>query len=257
MTDIDKKVNDVLGLAPYAESVNTVTKGGVNMVGQFLSLTCKPLLEEVGLWARDRFRVWRYENLYNVLEKAAGKVDYMNNQVVLVNPRVAFNIAENASLVDDDEIQELWAGLFISSASSDGRDDSNIIFSNLLKQMTSLEARILQFAFDNCVKVKFDNGLIMGCRYTTNIDTIFDLCQISDLDRIDRELDALRSLGLILNGIPICNDDLEVDLTLTALAIHLVARCNGYSSVNSSLDFISEQDYMEHPEFHVPEFLQL
>lgn len=248
MEDTGKNIGDILGLAPYGESLKIVTKGGVEGISKFLDITCRPLLEEFGLWARDHFRVWRFKNLYNVLSKAEGKVTYEEGQIMMVNPRLGYVIAENASLVEDDEIQEMWAGLFVSAITTDGKDDSNLLFANLLKQLTVIQARILNFAFENCLKVKSNNNLILGCKYCIEIDTLFEVCQISDLDRIDRELDSLRSLGLIHNGLSF--DSTIADVTLKPLAIHLIARSKGIQSISSSLNFISEEEYKAHPEYH-------
>ncbi|WP_348723160.1 Abi-alpha family protein [Parabacteroides goldsteinii] len=240
-------VGDLLGVAPYAKTVNMVAEASVDGIKDFLSLTCRPLLEELGLWGRDKVRIWRLKNLCSILQKAEGKIVIQDGEIMMANPRVGFGIAENASLVEDEELQNMWAGLFSSSITADGKDDSNLIFINLLKQLTVIQARILNYVFENCLKVKFENNLFLGCKYCTDLNTLFEICQISDLDRIDRELDALHSLGLLAHGLFVNSS--VVDLTLKSLAIHLIARCKGIQSVGSSLDFISQEEYETHPEY--------
>lgn len=256
MEDTGKNIGDILGLAPYGESLKIVTKGGIEGISKFLDITCRPLLEELGLWARDNLRVWRFKNLYDVLSKAKEKVTYKDGQIVMVNPRLGYAIAENASLVEDDEIQNMWAGLFAASISSDGKDDSNLIFINLLKQLTSVQAHMLRYAFDNCRKVKYENGLITGCKFTITLEEAYVLFQINDLDRLDRELDSLNSLGLIDGGLSLEDKDLEVDLSLSSLGIYLISRCQGNSIVDYSM-FITEQEYKAHPEYHSGGYLAI
>lgn len=256
MENTGKNIGDILGLAPYGESLKIVTKGGIEGISKFLDITCRPLLEEFGLWARDNFRVWRFKNLYNVLSKAKGKVTYQEGQIMMVNPQLGYAIAENASLVEDDVIQDMWAGLFAASISSDGKDDSNLIFINLLKQLTSVQAHILRYAFDNCRKVKYDNGLITGCKFSITLEEAYTLFQINDLDRLDRELDSLDSLGLINGGLSLEDKDLEVDLSLTSLGIYLISKCQGNSIIDYS-NFITEQEYKAHPEYHAGGYLAI
>lgn len=256
MENTGKSTGDIFGLAPYGESLKIVTKGGVDVISKFLEITCRPLLEELGLWARDRFKIWRYKNLYNTLSKAEGKVDYQDGEIRMVSPRLAFTIAENASLEEEGDIQEMWAGLFVSAMSSDGKDDSNLIFTNLLKQLTAIQARMLKYAFDNSLKVLYDSGLITGCKFCITLDEAYTLFHVYDLNKIDRYLDSLRSLGLIERGFCIGDESLTVDLTLTTLGIYLIDRCQGNSSIDTSL-FISEQEYGEHPEYQTSSFLEI
>ena len=235
------KIDDILGIRPCSDALKNVTDKGLQAFTFFLQKTCEPLIEEVGLMLRDRFRVWRFKNLYDVLSKAEGKVSYQNGEIVMVNPRVGYLIAENASIVEDDELQDMWAGLFASSASSDGKDDSNIIFINILRQITVFQANILKYAFDNSKKVRLDNGLIVGSELCRSIDDIYKLFHLYDLNKIDRELDSLRSLGLIINGI--CFKDCMADLSLTSFGIHFVNKCQGCKI--EDLQLISEQECKE------------
>lgn len=255
MENTGKSTGDIFGLAPYGESLKIVTKGGVDEISKFLEITCRPLLEELGLWARDRFKIWRYKNLYNTLSKAEGKVDYQDGEIRMVSPRLAFTIAENASLEEEGDIQEMWAGLFVSAMSSDGKDDSNLIFTNLLKQLTAIQARMLKYAFDNSLKVLYDSGLITGCKFCITLDEAYTLFHVSDFNRIDRELDSLRSLGLIDGGLDMKDKSLTVNLTLTSLGIYLLARCLGDLSIGTS-NFITEQEYRKHPEYRTPTMIE-
>ncbi len=70
----------------------------------------------MGLLLRDQIRHWRLNNIFKILNKAKGKIDFQDDQLqIKAHPRVALSIIENGSLIDNDEVQNLWAGLFISS----------------------------------------------------------------------------------------------------------------------------------------------
>jgi hypothetical protein len=50
------------------------------------------------------------------------------NGLFQAHPRVLHEIIENASWVDDEEVQAMWAGLLASSCTEDGKDDKNLIY---------------------------------------------------------------------------------------------------------------------------------
>ena len=252
MENTSKNINDIFGLDSYGESLKSITESGIKGISKFLDITCRPALEELGLWAKDYVKIWRFKNLYNVLERARGKVAYQDGQIMMVNPRVGISVIDNASLAEEEEVQEMWAGLFASSISPDGKDDSNLLFVNLLKQLTSTQARILRYAFEHSKKVLYDSGLVIGCNFNITLNEAFDLFQIDDINRLDRELDSLRSLGLIQHGLNLNFDDEKpkVNLSLTSLGIYLVSKCQGESSLNTN-GFLTEEEYKKSPEYHV------
>src|SRR5688572_16408392 len=136
MNDLKKGNSDVLGLAPYGEALNTAVSKTFEGLQGFLKSVCMPALDEIGLMFKDKIRYWRLINILRTLEKAKGKLKFQNEQLHFkAHPRIALSIIENCSLIDDDEVQELWAGLFASSCTQDGNDDENLIFVDLLKQL--------------------------------------------------------------------------------------------------------------------------
>ena len=67
---------------------------------------------------------------------------------VHAHPRILFKIIEEGSWSEDGVVQDMWAGLVQSSCSDSGDDDSNLIFINLLSNMTKLQAKILKPGVD-------------------------------------------------------------------------------------------------------------
>ena len=108
-----------------------------NGLGAFLEVVFKPGLQELGFLIKDQVRQWRLKNALRVMEKARGKLYFENGELqIKANARVGLSIIENCSMVDDDELQDMWAGFFASSCTEDGKDDSNIIFVDLLRRMS-------------------------------------------------------------------------------------------------------------------------
>ncbi|BBE20655.1 hypothetical protein AQPE_4849 [Aquipluma nitroreducens] len=224
----ENKSLDILGIKPVSKAIDTSVKKTFQGIEAFLKSVCAPALDEVGLMLRDKIRYWRLNNILRILEKAKGKINFENDNLQMqAHPRIALAIIENGSLNDNDEIQELWAGLFASSCTPSGQDDENLIFIDLLKQLTSVEAKILNFTCENARKIVYPNGLVTADDLQSTGNELFRLTGKSDLHSIDRQLDHLRSLELIVGGFSAEGNDLIANITPTDLALNLYVRCQG------------------------------
>ena len=67
---------------------------------------------------------------------------------------------ENGSWSERDEVQEMWAGLLASACTEDGKDDSNLLFMNLLSQLTGVQVAILKYGCEKAQKFKTQAGWI-------------------------------------------------------------------------------------------------
>jgi|CXWL01.1.fsa_nt_gi hypothetical protein len=237
MTEENKNTSlDLLGVKPIGEAANAVVNKSLGGIEGFLKTVCVPALEEFGLMLRDKVRHWRLNNITRILDKAQGKLGFENESLQMqAHPRVALAIIENGSLNDNEEVQEMWAGLFASSCTKTGQDDENLIFVDLLKQLTVCEARILKFSCESARKVLYENGLIVGDSLSIDCKTLIEVSGISEIHRLDRELDHLRSLELIGGGLGsggfIASDiNLIADITPTPLALNLYLKSQGHNT---------------------------
>ncbi|MDE0101131.1 MAG: hypothetical protein OXN89_02015 [Bryobacterales bacterium] len=229
-----KKALQLLGLEELTGSLRIVTQGVVDGAAAFLSRLCLPAAEELGLALRDRISGWRARNAMRMLDRA-NKI-YLSNEPVgtdRLSPRLANLAIEESSWIEDDSVQELWSGLLASATSIDGQSDENLLFMNLLKQMSSFEVSVLRFAVEKSSK-KVIQGLAISEPFEGFlVKDLPSLLGVQDIHRIDRELDHLRELGLIGpntgrgrgGGINLSSG--TADLTPTPLALHLYVRSQG------------------------------
>ena len=232
MTQGKKNEGDAFGLAAYGEALNTIAKGAVDGASAFLSRICLPAAEEFGLLLRDKVSAWRMKNAVNIAlraERMLGKCE--RTERLQAHPRLVSNIVHHGSWTDDADVQQMWSGLLASSCSEDGRDETNLIFVHLLSQLTSCQARILRKACEQCDKVVTEAGWISAERLEINLQELIALTGVSDIHRLDRELDYLRALGLIggpySGGFSVDSD--YADITPNGLALQMYARCQGYT----------------------------
>ncbi len=188
---------DVFGVKPLSKTIDKTLEG----VGKFLGKICMPAAEEFGLMLKERVSQWRMSNfaeIANGAESIMGEQGGIGNRSA--HPRIVSEIMEEGSWIDDSDVQEMWSGLLASSCTQEGRDESNLIFINLLSELTTAQAKILKYACTNTEKKLSSNGFVYAEELNPYTDKIIDISGVRDIHRIDRELDHLRSLELIDGG---------------------------------------------------------
>ena len=147
-----------------------------------------------------------------------------------IQPRLVHLAMEEASWTEEDAIQRMWAGL-LASATSDGRpSDENLMFMNILKQLSSLQVQVLRHSVEKASKSVTELGFVMADDLVVAIPELYPLFGVDDLQRLDRELDHLRELGLIGSAFGGGGIDIEgrfAVLTPTSLTFHLYVRSQG------------------------------
>jgi len=231
MTDTEKS-SDPLGIRPYGEALKAnaeTAKIGVETVVKYIDHICEPAAKEIGLMLGDQFSYWRQSRAIALNEKL--KLKLANRNVRLEDlhapPRIVMKIFEEGSTVDDDEIQDMWAGLLASSCTEDGKDDSNLIFISILSQMTTPEARIINYTCQTCI---WSFGGLSHMSINVPDENLQEIARLYDTSLLLRELSHLGSLGLIIltyeQG---PKDKIETfHIEPQDAAYHLYARCQGH-----------------------------
>ena len=213
---------DISNLGTGTVSVLAVYK----VVQPIVQRICHPAAEEFGGWLRDRMAIYRAQNLQEVLLAAEKRLPEGAN--VHAHPRIAYQVFEAGSLESDKQLQEWWGGLLASSCTENGDDDSNLMFSNILKQLTATEAKLVKFVCENCVKSSRPVlGPNMGVECMPDFIDQSELIRIAgttDKDRLARELLHLESLGLMY---PMSYMSEKICVRTTTLCLDLYVRCQG------------------------------
>ena len=106
-------------------------------------------------------KAYRQANLVRIANKAERKLKA--NTVaknVQANPQVVAKAIEAGSWIEDDLVQEMWAGLIASACTEDGKDDSNLVFVQSLGQLTATEARLIKFLCENSKFYRDSDGWV-------------------------------------------------------------------------------------------------
>jgi hypothetical protein len=248
MDEKESKIQDVLGLKVYGEAAKILAQGGVDAAAAVLSRICNPVAEELGLLLRDKVSAWRpvsewrFQNIIRQIDMTERMLrmasDYEEKKAL---PRLVRLTLEQGSWVDADEVREMWAGLLASSCTKDGKDESNLIFINILAQMTTSEAMMMSYGCEHAEKKLTESGAItVGMGAYVSVEQLKELTGVNDLLRLRRESDHMRSLGLIGTGvwegeIEVEGKKLVADLRPTNLGLQMYLRCQG--SLKSPVEY--------------------
>lgn len=204
----EKKSVDILGVQPLAEAVKIATKGAVDGAAAFLSRICLPVAEEFGLLFKERVSHWRTCNLVAISEKTERILEKHGGvEGMQVHPRIMNEIIEKGSWSAEDDVQSMWAGLLAWSCTPDGKDESTLVFVNLLGQLTSAQARLLNTVCESAEKKLSLDGLLYAHSVSLTPAELGELWRDTDLHRIDRELDHLHALELMRGGFPLHDEE--------------------------------------------------
>jgi hypothetical protein len=238
---MDNKANkgfptDFLGLAPYGEALKLTIEKGFEGASALLSRMCLPAAEELGLMLKDRVRYWRLKNIINIVNRVPGKIGVDNNTLQLtVHPRIMNEVMENGSWCDDESLQDMWAGLLASSWNANG-DDANILFTQKLKNITTIQAKVVKIICEQCNVTLHDSGLIEGRNVQLTLDQLINITGCDDVNQLDSELDSLRANELISSGVfergggfNALDNPLVANLRPSAILLHLHAKTQGFS----------------------------
>jgi hypothetical protein len=177
----------------------------------------------------ERIESWRAQNARQILDKARRRAGQgLDIDLERAHPRLMYILLDLGSWHDRDSVQEMWAGLLASSCAGDVRDESNLIFINLLGAMTLNEIAMFNHACNVANKIVSPEGLIIADQLLCELYPLGIIAGITELSSLDRELDHMRMLGLFPYGMDSVQDVLVADITPSTLALHMYARCQGH-----------------------------
>lgn len=118
-----------------------------------------PLEQGVGIF-EDRLKYARWERQVRLMERADAflRDRGISDPTRAVPLKVAIPLFQEASLEDDDELQDRWAHLLANAADKDSGIDIHRSYIEILSQISPIEARIL----DEIYAIPFDDAQHRG-----------------------------------------------------------------------------------------------
>lgn len=120
----------------------------VKEASKFADKLISPAFGEFGELLADQVRSWRAKNRINIILKTKKYLEDKGIEYQQVPVKVLYNILEDGSLEEDEHLQNMWASLLASAANPDKAKYFSASFTDILKQMSSSDALILNTMFD-------------------------------------------------------------------------------------------------------------
>ncbi|WP_295099504.1 Abi-alpha family protein, partial [uncultured Campylobacter sp.] len=108
-----------------------------------------PITESLGIVA-DEIKARRKINqlkLAKKIQEEAKSLNFTKEQLTNIGLKELAVIEQHAILEEDETLQSMWAKLIVDSVSNN-EDKDNLIFMNILKEITPVQAKILKFYYE-------------------------------------------------------------------------------------------------------------
>ncbi len=134
----------------------SITIGGFEelkeIANKFIERVINPPLQEISGLLADQVRFWRYKNQINIIIKAKQFVEEKGIEPKTIPVRTLAPLLEHASWEEDPDMQAKWSALLANALTSDYSHDIYSSYVEILKQLSPLEAKLLDFLFDEHIR---------------------------------------------------------------------------------------------------------
>jgi len=180
-------MNDPQTTALAKEGIKELVQAAEKFLGKLVT----PGLEEGGGIIQDSVKFWRFKNQVNIALKAEKFLRKKGIKPQQILPKTLVPLLEDGSLENNDEMQSKWAALLANAANPKSKVSVKPSFPGILKELSPLEAKLLDQLFDNI------NKQPKGKRFQTNFakDKILQFLKVTP-DEFDVIADNLFRLNL-------------------------------------------------------------
>jgi hypothetical protein len=155
--------SEITEMAKATQEIAKTARSGIEAAqgfGGFLSRVLgEPIETAVGMLS-DKLKFIRFERgmrlaaRYNEIMAQRG----LNSDYQSVPPKLALPIIEQATIEEDDELQDLWANLLASAHDPALNGIVRTAFVDILKQMEAVDVHILNFVYTYILKINLPDA---------------------------------------------------------------------------------------------------
>jgi hypothetical protein len=171
--------DEITETAKAAQEIAKTARKGIEAtekLGKFVSrITNEPLETIMGI-INDKLLFTRWNRRLRLMDRADEilKERHVEGSIRVVPPKLALPIIENASLEEDDELQDLWATLLASALDPNFGGNIRSAFIDIIKQLEVFDVHLLKVIYDD-YKIWDDSCInsIGGHRYSPTSHPVF------------------------------------------------------------------------------------
>ncbi|RBW66659.1 hypothetical protein DS893_03115 [Vibrionales bacterium C3R12] len=234
--------DEIIETAKATQEVAKATTKGLEVgekVGGFLAKVLGEPIETATGILGDKLKFMRWERQVRLVDRVQdiNKQRGIEGREMPVSPKLALPIIENASVEENDTLQDLWAKLMSSAQGEASSDSVRSAFIDIIKQLEVIDVEILNAMFNGFVQTVGQNNIHQGTprRVSFSKQNIMAALKISEYvyeDAIDNlmRVRCVCSEVKVMSGMSIGGERATVDkgydsLCLTSLGIRFVIAC--------------------------------
>jgi hypothetical protein len=160
------------------------TQKALELAKPFLEKIVNPPLEELGLLFQDHVRFWRLKRQLQMVNKASKLVEEFNIPTKEVPLKILAPLLENASLEEDDNLQDMWAKLLVNYADARLNYETSV-FPYLLSQLSLKEAKALEAHSNTIIEWGYKRDIHFSS-YSVNETELANLVRLGILRSISK-----------------------------------------------------------------------
>ena len=122
---------------------SSTIEAGIELIKDFLNRSIGPTIDELGPWASEPIKMWRFKNQVKNLNRAKEICIENNVAIKRINMKALFPYLEGVAAEENPELQEMWANLFVNYIDSN-KNLTLTVYPDTLKHLSSHEAEILK-----------------------------------------------------------------------------------------------------------------
>ncbi len=176
MTEIEE------GSKAIAEASKLGTKflDSSDKLGGFLSNVFGPSIDNVIGLIGDKLEYMRWERQVRLVDKVNELSEKRGLKTFRpIPPKFAIPMIENASLEEDDDLQDIWCNLITNSLDSNFALEIRYAYIEIIKTLTSLDTKILKFVYDEVLK-KSDSSATEISKISLGVESIKRCLSVSE-----------------------------------------------------------------------------
>lgn len=171
---------------------STAVEKGIDLAKDFLDKLIIPAVEETGLLLKDKVTLWKFKNQVRILNKAKDYCEKNNISPKTISLKLLCPLLDNASLEEEEELQDKWAILLSNLVDSD-QNIENHVFPYILGQISTNEFLFLEKVYnDKRERVK---------KLNQELETFkkekpeLERTRQQEVDLIDQEIEKIKAEG--------------------------------------------------------------
>ena len=201
---------------------------------EFLCRLCPTATQDITRLVRSGLGNMRVANAVQIaIDAKAMLASDPNGYRMRADPRTLLRIIEDGSWADEDWIQQLWAGLLVTSCAFEAKDVLDSDFADRLSQLAPVHMRIFKAACTKAEKTDSDDWQVVSKPLTLHIEELQQISGVQSAAKVERDVFHLADLGLLEESVRSRSLQLpeEINVTPSILGLRIYALCNGHKGM--------------------------